>query len=259
MSKTLQRMLYGSIKGLKRSSPMILTCMGALGVVATAVMAVKATPKALYLLENERGDRLKDDKNLSKRDIVRVTWKCYVPSALSALATITCIFSAHTISEHQQKAITGAYLLLDQSFKRYKDQVKNTFGEDAELKMRAKSVANKSCSMIDPDSERQIFYEEHYDRFFERTKTEVINAEYQMNQLLLDKGYADLNDFYGFLEVEPTETGACLGWSLSWLTDCNEKYGYSWIDFKHEPVTLDNGMECTVISYDYPPTTEAIM
>ena len=31
---------------LKKASPTILTCIGAAGVVATAVMAAKATPKA---------------------------------------------------------------------------------------------------------------------------------------------------------------------------------------------------------------------
>ena len=35
---------------LKKASPTILTCIGAAGVVATAVMAAKATPKALKLI-----------------------------------------------------------------------------------------------------------------------------------------------------------------------------------------------------------------
>lgn len=33
-------------RSLKKASPTILTCIGAAGVVATAVLAVKATPKA---------------------------------------------------------------------------------------------------------------------------------------------------------------------------------------------------------------------
>ena len=38
-------------RSLKQASPAILTCIGAIGVVATSVMAVKATPKAISLLE----------------------------------------------------------------------------------------------------------------------------------------------------------------------------------------------------------------
>ena len=41
---------------LKRNASTILTCVGAVGVVATSVMAVKATPKALILLEKAKGE-----------------------------------------------------------------------------------------------------------------------------------------------------------------------------------------------------------
>ena len=38
-------------RSLKKASPTILTCIGAAGVVATAVLAVKATPKADSLIK----------------------------------------------------------------------------------------------------------------------------------------------------------------------------------------------------------------
>ena len=38
---------------MKKASPTILSCIGAVGVVATAVMAVKATPKALELVKED--------------------------------------------------------------------------------------------------------------------------------------------------------------------------------------------------------------
>ena len=38
-------------RSLKKASPTILTCIGATGVVATAVLAVKATPKADSLIK----------------------------------------------------------------------------------------------------------------------------------------------------------------------------------------------------------------
>lgn len=44
--------LLGKAKSsLKRSSPTILTIIGVIGVVSTTVMAVKATPKALEIIE----------------------------------------------------------------------------------------------------------------------------------------------------------------------------------------------------------------
>ena len=47
----MEGLLHKSTSYLRRSSPTILTCVSAVGVVATAVMAVKATPKAIILLE----------------------------------------------------------------------------------------------------------------------------------------------------------------------------------------------------------------
>ena len=47
-------------RSLKKASPTILTCIGAAGVVATAVLAVKATPKADKVMVQASGriDRL---------------------------------------------------------------------------------------------------------------------------------------------------------------------------------------------------------
>ena len=38
----------------KRNVSIVLTCLGGVGVVATTVLAVKATPKALQLIEEEK-------------------------------------------------------------------------------------------------------------------------------------------------------------------------------------------------------------
>ena len=46
-----QRACYKSGKYLKNHSPTILSFIGAIGVIGTAVLAVKATPKAIKRLE----------------------------------------------------------------------------------------------------------------------------------------------------------------------------------------------------------------
>ena len=51
--KSLSRVCFKAGISLKRGSPTILTCVGAVGFVATVVMAVRATPKAVKLIEND--------------------------------------------------------------------------------------------------------------------------------------------------------------------------------------------------------------
>ena len=61
---------------LKRNSSTILTIVGAAGVVATAVTAVWATPKALKLLEDAKRDK---GEELTKIETVQVAAPAYVP------------------------------------------------------------------------------------------------------------------------------------------------------------------------------------
>ena len=73
---------------LKRSSPTILTCFSIVGVIGTTVLAVKATPKALEIINDERLKRADNDEEfiygstpLPIKDVIRLTWKCYSPAA----------------------------------------------------------------------------------------------------------------------------------------------------------------------------------
>ena len=106
---------------LRKASPTILTCIGAVGVVATAVLAVKATPKALRLIEIAEDHRHDDDPNwtwspLTKTEIIKTTWKCYVPAVVTGAATIICIFGANTLNRRQQASLASAYALLNRTY-----------------------------------------------------------------------------------------------------------------------------------------------
>lgn len=63
--------------GLRKASPTILTCLGAIGVVGTAVLSVQATPKAMVLIKAKK-DEVKTDK-LTPQELIEATWKCYIP------------------------------------------------------------------------------------------------------------------------------------------------------------------------------------
>lgn len=60
----MNKLIYKSKTYLRKSSPTILTVLSSLGVIATAVLTVKATPKALMLLEDERCIRWKKEVDM---------------------------------------------------------------------------------------------------------------------------------------------------------------------------------------------------
>jgi len=102
------------LRGIERESPTILTTLGITGIATTAIMAVRATPKALSLLEDERAERYRDESRrepVSKIDIVKITWKCYIPATLVGIGTIACFIGAHSINLRRNAALAGLYTL----------------------------------------------------------------------------------------------------------------------------------------------------
>lgn len=117
---------------LKRHSSTILTTIGAIGVVATAVIAVKDTPKALRILdeaEQEKGEEL------TVKEKIVTAGPVYIPAIAVGISTIACIFGANTLNKRNQAALMSAYALLDQSYKDYKRKVSDIYGEDADKKI----------------------------------------------------------------------------------------------------------------------------
>lgn len=246
--------MKGIIPSLKRASPTILSCIAAIGTVATAVLAVKATPKAIEYIQMNTGYNHDGVMEVpSKEEIVKATWKNYIPAAAVGLGTIVCILSANGLNRKQQATITSAYVLLENAYKEYKNKLKDIYGEETDTEVR-KAVAKDNYTG-DPDvtDGKLLFYDEYSNRYFERTMEEVIDAEYHLNREFILEGDVKLNKFYELLGLPGTELGAVVGW------DCESAaafFGYQWIDFEHDLVVMDDGLECYIVHMPFAPTRE---
>lgn len=236
---------------IKRNASTILTCIGAVGVVATAITAVRATPKVVRLLdacEEEKGDKL------SKTEVIKVAGPHYIPSMLLGAGTIACIFGANTFNKRQQAALMSAYALADNSYKEYKKKVEELYGEEADKEVKAAIARDKYADNdIKIGDNEKLFYDEFSGQYFESTTKKVIEAEYNLNRQLAYNGGAYLNEFYDFLGIPTIEAGRELGWSQGIL---EAMYWAQWIEFDHEKVTMDDGLECYIISMRYEPVID---
>ena len=70
---------------VKRNASTILTGLGSIGVLATTITAVKATPKTLRLIEEAEKEKEKGDK-LTTWEKVRTTTKPYLPAILLGIS-----------------------------------------------------------------------------------------------------------------------------------------------------------------------------
>ena len=277
-------------RSLKKASPTILTCIGAAGVVATAVLAVKATPKADSLIKaDSRRNHDSDPYAATKLEAVKSCWKCYIPAAATGVATIICIFGANTLNKKQQASLASAYALVNRSYSDYKHKLKELYGEDAHKKIMESiaaekssmppitatggfsnsslefedaneeqrlfydSFSNSSLEFEDANEEQRLFYDSFSKRYFQATISQVLQAEYHINRNMVLGAFVTLNDFYDFLGISHVEGGDVVGWLLS-----DSMY---WIDFDNSKAMVDDGpngeIPCYVVDAEFGPQPES--
>lgn len=235
---------------LKKNMPTMLTIAGSVGVFLTAVTTANATIKATCLV-NEAECQKKDA--LTKKEVFVTTATSYIPPVLIGSATIACIVASNVLNKHQQASLMGAYMLLDTAFRDYKKKVTEMYGEHADEDVQGELLKDRykegRVVKIRTD-ETLLFYIDHYGQIFERTFAEVQDAEYQLNRKLAVDGEASVNDFLKLLGLEPNKACASLGWDQEGICDF---FIPPWIDFEHQLVRMDDGMECYIIQFATEP------
>ena len=248
---------------VKQTLPTVISLLGVLGVIGTTCTAINATPKALQLVEQEKIRRNKDcsDKPvdpLTVIDIVSLTWKCYIPTAVLGLATISCILGSNALNKQNQTTLASAYALINESYKKYRISANETFGPDADSMIKAHVVKTTYVSgggyyvyteEMEPESEKILFYDFYSKRYFYATIAMVLNAQYHINRNLALRGHVSVNEFYSFIQIEPIEHGGEFGWDIEELTTG----GTLWLDFENTVVTMDDGLECCIVSAMHEP------
>ena len=241
----MNNLLLKSQKFFKRNSATLLTVTGAAGVIATTVTAVKATPKAMLLLE--QAEEIKGEE-LTKIEKVKIAGPVYVPSILVGSATIACIFGANVLNKRTQASLMSAYALIDSSYKDYRKKVGELYGEEANDNVKAEIAKDKykeePVQLVEDDT--RLFYDDYSSRYFEAKPVTVQRAEYELNRALMTDDCVRLNDWYELIDLEPLEHGNDYGWSTC---ENSAMYWQTWIDFHHQTVTMDDGLECTIVSF----------
>lgn len=244
----MNRLLNASKLFVKRNGSTILTCAGGAGVVATTVLAVKATPKALALIEHAREEK---GDQLTKFEVVSVAAPAYIPTVLMGISTIACIFGANVLNKRTQASLMSAYALLDSSYKEYKSKVIDLYGEEADLRVKEEIAKDKYAGDGNkPDNDKVLFYDEFSGRYFQSTTTDVLKAEYAVNKKLSTWGGVYLNEFYELVGLPKTDYGDHLGWSAAGMY---EMHWEEWLDFCHEKFMLDDGLEGYIITFNHEP------
>lgn len=249
MSKpSMARFLKRMEETLAKHSPEILTGIGISGMITTTVLAVKATPKALALLEDARYEKGSALKPVEK---VKIAWKPYVPAVVTATASIACLVGANSVHTRRTTALAAAYQLSETALAEYREKVVETLGEKKERAVREtisqerveKQPVSKSEVYITNTGDT-LFMDPLSKRYFKSDIELIRRAENNLNKQMLQDitGYVSLNDFYSELGLDYTDVGFDLGWNVDKLID---------LDF--HATQADDGRPCLAIDYHVPP------
>ena len=124
-----------------RYTPEILTGIGIAGMLTTTILAVKVTPKAVRLM-NDKKDELEVEK-LPAVEVVKTTWKCYIPAAVTGVASVACLIGANSVSNKRMAALTAAYKISETAFTEYQQKVVET--RDVDILVSAAAGSGKTA------------------------------------------------------------------------------------------------------------------
>lgn len=237
-----------------RYAPEILTGIGIAGMFTSTCLAVAATPKALALIEDkeiELSNTYHKDVKLTPKEIIKTTWKCYIPAAATGFTATACLVGACSANAKRHAALAAAYKLSETAFAEYKDKVVETIGERKEKTVREKVAQEQIVS--NPPSKNTIYMTDKGDtlcydyiskRYFKSDIEHIRRVENILNKRMLHdiNGYVSLNEFYDELDLDRVEYGDELGWNTDEL-----------IDLDITPGLTDDEKPCIVVAHHVAP------
>lgn len=243
----LNQMVQQTKRAAKKNSPVILTAVGLTGMVTSTVLAVKATPLALDLIreaEFEKGEEL------TKTEVVKATWKPYMPAVGTAIFSMACIIGANSIHMRRSAALATAYKLSQSALHEFKDKAIEVVGEEKVSEIKQKISQDKvdkdpvsKTEVIITDKGKTLMYDTISGRYFESDIEEVKKIVNELNRDMLSDMYISLNQFYSAVGLQHTKAGYDLGWQ------CDKGL----IEVEFGATIADDGRPCITIDFPYPP------
>ena len=245
----LKRTIKSAERVLTKYSPGILTGIGIAGMIGATFMAVKATPKALYLIEAKKEES--EVEELTTVETIKICWKYYIPATLTTVLSAVCLIGASTVSAKRNAALATAYSISEAALREYQEKVVEVIGEKKEKAVRdavakdqiERDPVTKSEVVIIDSNSNTLCYEPLSGRYFKSTIDKIKKAEIKLDRQMIQEMYVSLNDFYWEIGLDGTDLGDKMGWNLS--------KGYMDLSFSSQ--LADDGTPCAVIVYGIPP------
>lgn len=237
-----------------KHSPEILIAVGIASGISATVTAVRATPKALEIIESEKKKRKQVDIDtgfekegyISKTDCIKLCWKLYLPSVLFTGFSILCLVTSNKANAKQKAALATAYTLSETARRDFREKALERLGEKkvAEVdKDIAKEKVEKTPQpkeiIITEGGGEVLCLDTISGRYFKSSMEKIQKAANEVNRRMRNDIYIPLNDFYYEIDLEPIKIGNDIGWNID--------DGY--LEPTFSSILDSNGKPCLVLDY----------
>jgi Family of unknown function (DUF6353) len=222
---------------LNDNSTLILTGVGVVGTVGTAVLTGRASfkaaeiiaeeeknlPEVFTLVELDQGnaETISSKGKFSKTEKVKLVWFHFIPPAAIGITTVTSIVLANRISSKQIAALAVAGGISERALQEYKEKVVEKLGirqNDAIHDEIAQDKVNKtpsSSQVIIAGSGDVLCFEPLTGRYFNSTIETVKKAENKVNYDIIHFDSCSLSVFFEEIGLAPTDYSDLVGWNVS--------------------------------------------
>ena len=235
-------------RGISKHRSEILIWVGITGMASAAVMAVRATPKALELIDYAK--EVNGVDKLTPADTVKATWKCYIPAVATGVLSAGCIVYGNSESVKRNAALAAACKLSETALREYQEKVVATIGEKKEHLIRDDISKDRieqnpvvNNEVIVTGKGTTLCMDVISGRYFNSDIDRIKKAVNEVNRLMLVEGYISLNEFYYEVGLPSTTIGDTIGWKID----------DGLMDVYFSSQLTEDGTPCIVINYERAP------
>lgn len=247
----------------KQHNPEIVVGLGVAGMITSTALAVKATPKAMQLIEDKKSEL--GVTYLTRKEIAEATWKQYIPAVGVGAVSIACIVLGTTKNIKRNTALATVYAISENTLKEYKAKTREIVGEEkareidtevAKSRARSRSIDNPvvietrdSEYVINTGNGDTLIYDSFSGRYFRSSVNAVESAVNNVNKSLLNDYFITVNEFYNELCIPTIGAGSLIGWKSD--KEMVEIYFDSDIDSNGNPYLILSYRNIPVPLYEY--------
>lgn len=225
--------------------PEVLTGIGVSMMIAAVPLAIAATIASYKKVEEKKteiADEIKQANNddesavdmdsieVPTKEIVKVSWKYYIPSVAAMGVGAFCAISSTKEGLKRTAAMAAAYQLTESALNEYKNKTREVIGDKKSDEIEQKIMKDRMELMTDDDGHIVNIYDTRdgatlcYDywggRYFYSDIDYIRSQINNVNQCMLKEaqafeGYATLNDVYNAIGLPPAGSCEDLVWRLN--------------------------------------------